>query len=170
MTKPFGKTPGPAKRHRRCNMGSQVRQSLEVKQLNCGDCRRRIQGPLPSVSEKEHGKLSRREQAESNRQAVNRQAANGSVWLRFERRSTGLLRKRWFSEAIRGPEFSRRSTGLQRNDDFRAGSGVADTWHRFRCRPVLVPQVQVPFSRPKSIVFAADRCSVAKFRSKRLQT
>ena len=113
VTKPFGETPGPAKRHRRCNMGSQVRQSLEVKQLNCGDCRRRIQGPLPTVSEKEHGKLSRREQAESNRQAVNRQSANGSVWLHFERRSTGLLRKRWFSEAIRGPEFSRRSTALQ---------------------------------------------------------
>ena len=62
------------------------------------------------------------------------------------------------------------ATGLQRNDDFRAGSTVAETWHRFRCRPVLVSEIQVPVSLPKSIVLAADRCSVAKFRAKRAQT
>ena len=49
------------------------------------------------------------------------------------------------------------STGLQRNDDFRAGSGAATGGHRFRCRPVLVREIQVPFSLRKSIVFAADR-------------
>ena len=53
--------------------------------------------------------------------------------------------KRFESEAIRseatgakrGPEFSHRSTGLQRDDDFRAGSSVGEGGHRFRCRRML---------------------------------
>ena len=70
-------------------MGSQVRQSLEVKQLNNGDCRRRVQGPLPPVSEKEHGKLSRREQA-TGEQASSEQASSERATGATPREATGI--------------------------------------------------------------------------------
>ena len=90
---------------------------------------------------------------------------------RFEaKRFTSEATRSEFSKAKRGAEFSQRSTGLQRDDDFRAGSSVGEARHRFRCRRMLRRKSSPPLFAKKSIVFAADRCSVAKFRSKRLQT
>ena len=66
-----------------------------------------------------------------------------------------------------GDQFAETPCGLQRNDDFRSGPNLAETEHRFRCRPVLRCENSGPSLGDETHRF---RCRPVLRREKRSQT
>ena len=85
-------------------------------------------------------------------------STSGPVCFGILRRSTGLRRKRCFSEAKRGPDFGKRAPVCSENDArFRRRWNLHGN-HRFPADRCSVAKIQVPVSLPSL------RCESLRFR------